>query len=415
MKLKFILFITIMTVISILSLGCKKDNKETNEPIESPEETEEVSLPPAGDDNDIHGVTGDDNSGLILMYTTEDVNVRYLPTMESEILLTLPAGTRVMVYGYEEGDEWCKTFLFNEDAYYIKAEFLSIETFEPSEEESFESTGEPLEGDEEYVMYTTSRLNVRTSPSMSGEVLTTLNIGDEVMVHTKGSTTNWYLITKGDLIGFANSHYLSTEKSVVSSNVDKIDTSYLAQDIATWSYTERSTSAQKNVIATEFKYYGIYSGSGWHFTPEQIDDAWRYVVGGEVKHRSNKPHMDEGTTRAWQEYLYAKLDENGLSWFYKIACAQAMQESGFNPLNMASIDHGLFSFRRTFWNNAYGDIYDYHCNINAYVDRIKKYLIGATSLQDVYLAISQHFNPNGQIHMGYVNSVLSHLEELWER
>jgi len=157
-------------------------------------------------------------------------------------------------------------------------------------------------------------------------------------------------------------------------------------------------------------YYGIWTGVYWHFTPEQIDAQWRGL-------KTSKPRLADGTTRAWQKYLYDRLSGIGAEWFFKFAVAQAMQESGFNPLNQqgndAVPDKGLFSFRIWYWNSAYGDVFDYRANINAYVDRIAPYLTDSSE-QGIYRAISQHYQPNGQTNMIYVNQVLGRLNELWE-
>ena len=159
-----------------------------------------------------------------------------------------------------------------------------------------------------------------------------------------------------------------------------------------------------------FRYYGIWSGAYWHFTPEQIDAQWSGL-------KPSKPALPTGTTRAWQRYLYERLSSIGAEHFYKIAVAQAMQESGMNPLNQqgndAVPDKGLYSFRVWYWNTAYGDIYDYHANIDAYIARISPYLTDRSE-QGIYRVISQHYQPDGTIHMDYVHYVLGRLNELWE-
>ena len=168
---------------------------------------------------------------------------------------------------------------------------------------------------------------------------------------------------------------------------------------------------QTNIVKDiSFRYYGIWSGAYWHFTPEQIDAQWSGL-------KPSKPALPAGTTRAWQAYLYERLSSIGAEWFYPYAVAQAMQESGFNPLNQqgndAVPDKGLFSFRIYYWNTAFGDIFDYHANIDAYISRISPYL-NDRSEQGIYRAISQHYQPDGTIHMDYVQHVLGRFNELWE-
>lgn len=274
------------------------------------------------------------------------------------------------------------------------SEIISETESEESSEEDTETelaTTEPVKV--ETTMYTTTLVNFREDSSTYSRVINTLKQNSEITVINYDKENDWSEVVLNGVSGYIYTDYISDVKTEIK--------------------TGTIMNVDENVMSDEFHYYGIWSGPGWHFTPEQIDDAWHYIVGTEHKYRTTKPHMELGTTRAWQKYLYETLVENNLGWFYKIACAQAMQESGFNPLNNASTDHGLFSFRETFWDSSYGDIYDYHANINAYVDRIKKYLIGVDSIEDVYLALSQHYNPTGQIHTKYVNDVLSHLKELW--
>lgn len=179
------------------------------------------------------------------------------------------------------------------------------------------------------------------------------------------------------------------------------------------SYKERSeveTKGEGSYSDDRTTYYGIWTGAYWHFTPEQIDAKWSGL-------KPSKPALPTGTTRAWQAYLYERLSSIGAEWFYKYAVAQAMQESGMNPLNQqgndAVPDKGLFSFRVWYWNSTYGDIFDFHANIDAYIARISPYLTDRSE-QGIYRAISQHYQPDGTIHMDYVNHVLGRLNELWE-
>ena len=158
-------------------------------------------------------------------------------------------------------------------------------------------------------------------------------------------------------------------------------------------------------------YYGIWSGKYWHFSPEEIDNQW-------AGRKSWKPVLPTGTTRAWQDYLYEKLAAVGREWFYPYAVAQAMQESGFNPLNQigndSDPDKGLFSFRIWYWNSAYGDIYDWHAQINAYIDRVLPYLTSNTE-EAINRAIVQHYNSSNQeLNEKYIKDVRKRLPELWE-
>ena len=219
------------------------------------------------------------------------------------------------------------------------------------------------------------------------------------------------------------------EKADFQASTEEVVKTYVEETTAAET-AEILTEAETNEEATEAtvvettepelhrvaKHYGIWTGAYWHFTPEQIDAQWSGF-------KTSKPMLPTGTTRAWQDYLYQRLCEIGAEWFYPYACAQAMQESGMNPLNNvgrtqiswlngeATYDCGLYSFKTKYWNAAYGDVCDYHANINAYIDRIAPHL--AAGEANVKQAIAQHYDPY-HYSEEYVQYVLGRLNELWE-
>ena len=71
---------------------------------------------------------------------------------------------------------------------------------------------------------------------------------------------------------------------------------------------------------------------------------------------------------AIQEYLYTRLCEAGIGWFFPISLCIAYQESNFDihAVNKSNgIDKGLFQFRSTYWGE--GDIFDPYNQINVFV------------------------------------------------
>ena len=251
-----------------------------------------------------------------------------------------------------------------------------------NEEETDAETEEPsvYEADylyEEITMYSTTSLNIRKGAGIEYEIYKTVPVNTALTILYYDEGHAWEVVRIDNDNFFVSSDYLSFEPVVVKDQI---------------------------------KYYGIWTGAYWHFTPEEIDNQWKGM-------KKSKPILEIGTTRAWQKYLYERLKSINAEWFYKYAVAQAMQESGFNPLNQIGNDSvpdkGLFSFRIWYWDNSYGDIYNYHANINAYVARILPFL-NDRSEQGIYRAISQHYQPDGTIHMDYVNYVLGRLNELWE-
>lgn len=272
---------------------------------------------------------------------------------------------------------------------------------EPSTEPSLEPVTGVIEVDPSAAktMYTITNVNVRMGPSLDDMIITTLYTGKDIQVCEIGND-EWAVVILDEQYYYINKNFISDTPPATEPPATTAPTAAPTQPSTT---PPPSTPVNKT---DAFHYYGIYTSQYWHFTPEQIDAQW-------AGYKSYKPALPNGTTRAWQAYLYQKLSERGFGWWYTYACAQAMQESGFNPLADNGVDYGLFSFRLRYWDSSYGSVYDYKANINAYVDRISKYLIGVTTDKDIYMALSQHYLPDGQLHMNYVNAVLARLNELW--
>lgn len=125
-----------------------------------------------------------------------------------------------------------------------------------------------------------------------------------------------------------------------------------------------------------------------------------YTVDGE--------RLDPGVA----DYLYRRLCESNIGWFYPFALLIAYQESSFNPLavNPNGRDFGLFQFRLEFhsgldWQNPY-----------AQVDLFVQMMANrANAGCDAYTMISRHntsdYAPG--INQTYLNQVLGHnLQEI---
>lgn len=124
-----------------------------------------------------------------------------------------------------------------------------------------------------------------------------------------------------------------------------------------------------------------------------------YLVEGE--------QLDPGVA----DYLYRRLSEAGIGWFYEYALCLAYQESSFNPLaeNPNGRDKGLFQFRVEFhptlvWQNPY-----------AQTDLFVAMMANrAAAGCDVYSMISRHNTSDycPEINPVYVAQVLSHFPTL---
>lgn len=119
-----------------------------------------------------------------------------------------------------------------------------------------------------------------------------------------------------------------------------------------------------------------------------------YTVDGE--------RLDPGVA----DYLYRRLCESNIGWFYPFALLIAYQESSFNPLavNPNGRDFGLFQFRLEFhpgldWQNPY-----------AQVDLFVQMMANrANAGCDAYTLISRHIASDyGAYNAEYVSAVMSH-------
>ena len=124
-----------------------------------------------------------------------------------------------------------------------------------------------------------------------------------------------------------------------------------------------------------------------------------YLVEGE--------QLDPGVA----EYLYQRLCEAGIGWFYEYALCLAYQESSFNPLaeNVNGRDKGLYQFRVEFhpglaWQNPYAQT-DLFVSMMA---------ARAAAGCDAYSMISRHNTSDycPEINPVYLTQVLSHLPTL---
>jgi len=124
-----------------------------------------------------------------------------------------------------------------------------------------------------------------------------------------------------------------------------------------------------------------------------------YLVEGE--------QLDPGVA----EYLYRRLCETGIGWFYEYALCLAYQESSFNPLaeNVNGRDKGLYQFRVEFhpglaWQNPYAQT-------DLFVSMMAARAVAGC---DVYSMISRHNTSDycPEINPAYLTQVLSHLPTL---
>ena len=116
----------------------------------------------------------------------------------------------------------------------------------------------------------------------------------------------------------------------------------------------------------------------------------------------------------YAEFLYKKLDERGLSWWYTYALCQAYQESKFNiyAVNQQNFeDKGLFQYKERYWHavsHRYGvggsDICDPYAQITVYVGQIAERMPHRAN--DVWYILSDHYTGCYGYSQEYVNQVM---------
>ena len=168
-------------------------------------------------------------------------------------------------------------------------------------------------------MYTITNVNVRMGPSLDDMIVTTLYTGKDIQVCEIGND-EWAVVILDEQYYYINKNFISDTPPATESPATTAPTAASTQPSTT---PPPSTPVNKT---NAFHYYGIYTSQYWHFTPEQIDAQW-------AGYKSYKPALPNGTTRAWQAYLYQKLSERGCGWWYTYACAQAMQERIFSSIS----------------------------------------------------------------------------------
>lgn len=112
-------------------------------------------------------------------------------------------------------------------------------------------------------------------------------------------------------------------------------------------------------------------------------------------------------------FLYEKLCERGLSWWYPYALCQAYQESKFDiyAVNQQNReDKGLFQYKERYWHavsNRYGvggsDIFDPYAQIIVYVGQVAERM--PLRANDVWYVLSDHYTGCYGYSQEYVNQV----------
>ena len=157
------------------------------------------------------------------MYVTASagLNLRKGPSTSYAVIKTLSKGTEVTVISSSNG--WNKVNVGGVSGY-VSSDYLSSTKPSTGSSSSNESTSNSAS-----TMYTTERLNLRKGAGTSYSVITTLDKGIAVTVHS--SSNGWSKVSVNGMTGYVSSSYLSSTKpsnsssstdSSTSSKVDKV-------------------------------------------------------------------------------------------------------------------------------------------------------------------------------------------------
>ena len=120
-----------------------------------------------------------------------------------------------------------------------------------------------------------------------------------------------------------------------------------------------------------------------------------------------------------QVYLYDRLKEKGIEWWYEYALCQSYQESRYDiyAVNQTNFeDKGLFQYKQRYWAGVaaqYGregaDIFDPYAQIDVYTSQIAERINRG---EDAYSAISDHYTGGSGYSSKYVSEVMQWMPKM---
>jgi uncharacterized protein YgiM (DUF1202 family) len=216
-------------------------------------------------------VTASDNSGSnkssdgTVSVTKGGVNLRDVPN--GNILATLNKGDKVTPTGKTQGS-WTQVS-YNGSTGYVYTSYLSSASGSSDKNVTQQESSDTV--------YAVSGVNVRSEPSSSGKVLTTLSKGQKVS--RTGTTSNgWSKVKVGDVTGYVYSDYLSSSKDGGKKSTDstsgsgsKTNSGYILPNSDSHIYTDSELSklskSQLRLARNE-----IYARHGRKFNDKSLQD-----------------------------------------------------------------------------------------------------------------------------------------------
>lgn len=243
--------------------------------------------------------------------TATKLNVRSEPNTACEILGSLTYGDAVEILGVENG--WCRISYLGELAY-ISAEYVSpsqpatTTTASTTRKKTTTTTLPP-----QTVLYVTgTKLNVRSQPNTSSEILGTLEQGMAVVIYaTEG---NWYRIDFNGKTGYISADYVSQTPPSGMTTATGAVSNY--PDASVPPLQGGLTDAQREELYSGLR--NIISDNGADYV-----DVYNYV-------QKNKTYrsMDEG--ESIEQMAYKTLTSKSVSCYYFAAFTYLlMKQAGY--------------------------------------------------------------------------------------
>ncbi|WP_193224541.1 SH3 domain-containing protein [Bacillus sp. B1-b2] len=177
------------------------------------------------------------------------LNVRSTPSTSGKILTKLSKDTVVTVVS--EANGWSKVKVNNIEGY-VSSEYLATQDTSSNQPDTEEPEEETPQTTEKVVNVSAgSSLNVRSTPSTSGQVLTKLSAGTVVTVESESN--GWSKIKVNNIEGYVSSEYLMEKGNSDSSNAT-IEKNYTNYDLT----LEEMTTIQLNADPQTDKKYDTY-------------------------------------------------------------------------------------------------------------------------------------------------------------
>jgi uncharacterized protein YraI len=153
------------------------------------------------------------SQSVVTYRTNTRVNFRTGPSTDSSAIRLLSRGTEVEMLEYDPND-WSKVRV-NGVTGYIKSEFLeSTETVPLAAQPLSFAAAAAVSTDETAVLRTSSRVNLRSEPSMDGTIIRTLAVGTRVNA-LDYDPFGWSRVEVNGEIGYINSEYLISGMSEI--------------------------------------------------------------------------------------------------------------------------------------------------------------------------------------------------------